>query len=138
VKRLAWLSVMAACFVGCQQKSAESSRVRVAAGDALASIGPEAEAAVPALVDQLNHPDARVRVAAMRAFAAIGPASVPALIGAFERPEPVVGVRAGISIRDIGQVMTKWKYSESPLIDGGKLYLRHNDLLLCYDLRASG
>ena len=161
MKRLAWLSLVALCCVGCQQKSAETqptgeaqqpakdpaasdppgmylgkpldywteqaaradrtedtrrivealtralederSNVRIAASDALGALGPAAEAAVAALVKQLDYPDASVRVAVMETFVAIGPASVPDLIGAFEHPDPVVGKRAGMSIRDIGQ-----------------------------------
>jgi len=161
VERLAWLSLVALCCLGCEQESDrtqppaeiqpsgkepaasepegiylgrppdywtdqaaradrtedtrrivealtlaledERSNVRIAAADALGALGPQAATAAAAMVKQLDYPDASVRVAVMEAFVAIGPASVPALIAAFEHPEPAVGKRAAISIRDIGQ-----------------------------------
>ena len=77
--------------------------VRVAAGDALGSCGEENLRAIDALVGVLSDPSAWVRTAAMETLGKIGGPAVPALLGTFENAPPVVGVRAGIILRDIGE-----------------------------------
>src|SRR5205807_844892 len=54
------------------------------AANALGLAGPDAAAAVPALVEALKDTDAQVRGTAARALAAVGPSAVPALLKAAE------------------------------------------------------
>jgi len=82
--------------------SHDDPAVRVAAGDALAAMGPAAADAVPALVAQLEHPMAWIRVAAMEALGAVGNDAVPALVAAFKHEDPSVGVRSGLVLRGMG------------------------------------
>jgi HEAT repeats len=59
-----------------------SSRTRADAAATLTHIGPEAKAAIPALVEVLKDTDAQVRVQASLALGAIGKPAIPALIDA--------------------------------------------------------
>ncbi len=62
---------------------------RIEALQAIEKLGPQAEEAVPALVDTLGHGEANVRAAAAEALGAIGPAAepaIPALIKALADP----------------------------------------------------
>src|SRR4051794_36454095 len=71
-----------------QDKDAAARREAV---QALEAIGPEAEAAVPALLQALQDEDTAVRVGTLKAFGQIGPgakAAVPALLHALKDKDP--------------------------------------------------
>jgi HEAT repeat protein len=66
-------------------------KVRLGALAALEQIGPEAKAAVPALVDAMKDHDGKVRLGALAALEKIGPeakAAVPALVDAMKERNP--------------------------------------------------
>lgn len=65
-----------------------------AAAEALADMGPEARAAVPALIAALKHREKAVRDSARHALGRIGPPAVPALIDALKSPSEGAGVLA--------------------------------------------
>jgi HEAT repeat protein len=74
------------------QNSASTVAERQQAIDALAALGPGAEAAVPALIGILNGPDPEMQGKAADALGQIGPparAAVPALIRAIENPDAI-------------------------------------------------
>ena len=63
----------------------EDYAIKVTAADALSALGPAAMAAMPALLDQLDHVQPWVREAAMGALASFGKEAVPALIDLFKK-----------------------------------------------------
>ena len=65
-----------------------------AVAEALADMGPEARAAVPALIAALKHREKAVRDSARHALGRIGPRAVPALIDALKSPSEGVSVLA--------------------------------------------
>lgn len=75
--------------------------VRETAFQALASIGPEAESAIPALSDKLRDQEPWVRSDAATVLASIGPdakAAVPALISALRDPDEDVRAKAAFAL----------------------------------------
>lgn len=66
----------------------KDENVRFQAADALGAIGPEAKAAVPALIVALHEPDSFTRNyvphCAIHALVEIGPAAIPALVQALD------------------------------------------------------
>ena len=68
----------------------EDASVRMAAAEALGSMGPEAEAAIPELVELARDPDGYVRGTAARVLVRIGPAAVPGLAGLLQDGNPKV------------------------------------------------
>jgi outer membrane protein assembly factor BamB len=78
------------------------NRVRVTAADALAVLGADAKAAIPALIGQLSHQQPWVRVAAMAALASMGKEAVPALLETFQRETGGPRIRAAFVLGDIG------------------------------------
>jgi HEAT repeat protein len=76
---------------------AESRDTRSHAASRFAWIGPEAKAAVPALIEALGdeHP---VPTDAARSLAAIGPAGVPQILGALKHPKPRVRAYAAYAL----------------------------------------
>jgi HEAT repeat protein len=72
-----------------------------AAADALADMGPDARAAVPALLAALKHREGAVRSAAVHALACIGSAAVPALIDALKGPDRDTASRAADALGSI-------------------------------------
>ena len=76
--------------------------IRETAADALWRIGP---AAVPALIERLQDPDAYVRFLAARSLAHLGPdaeAAVPELMVALDDPEELVRRQAARALGQIG------------------------------------
>jgi HEAT repeat protein len=73
---------------------------------ALADIGPDARAAVPALVAALKHKDKAVRDGARRALACIGTPAVPALIDALKDNTENV---AGLAAQTLGSILPRPK-----------------------------
>ncbi len=80
----------------------EDHSTKVAAADALAALGPDAEPAVAALIDQLGHEQPWVRVAAMGALGSIGKKAVPALIDTFRTQTGGPQIRAAFVMAAIG------------------------------------
>ena len=80
----------------------EDHSTKVAAADALAALGPDAEPAVPALIDQLGHEQPWVRVGAMGALGSIGKKAVPALIDTFRYQTGGPRIRAAFVMAAIG------------------------------------
>ena len=76
--------------------------VRVRAADALAALGPAAQAAAPALATVLADDVTWVRVAAREALCAIGPPAVPAVLEAFLKAPEAVRVQAALVFRSMG------------------------------------
>lgn len=72
------------------------AQMRVEALGAIGKLGPEAEAAVPAMIERLGDADPSVRGAAARALGALGPAArsaVPSLVKALADKDYVVTVK---------------------------------------------
>jgi len=89
-----------------EELSSESSYDRLCAADALGRMGPEAEAAVPALAHALKDQDILVRIAAAEALGKMGPAAkgaVPALNGALQDDNEAVRWYAEYALQQIGQ-----------------------------------
>jgi outer membrane protein assembly factor BamB len=82
--------------------SSDDNTVRVAAADALAVLGTDAKAAMPALVQQLGHIQPWVRVAAMAALASMGKEAVPVLIETFKNETGGPRIRAAFVLAGIG------------------------------------
>ena len=80
----------------------DDPKAKVAAIDALQTLGPQAHAAVPALVRVLDESRAWIGVAAMDALAAIGKEAVPALVQTFERGSAGARMRAVLILGNIG------------------------------------
>jgi len=74
----------------------------VKAADALERLGPEAQAAAPALAARLEYPQPWPRSAAMNALKAIGAAAVPAIVDVFEHGSPAAQQRASTVLGWIG------------------------------------
>ncbi len=90
--------------VRCALKDEEGS-VRKVAAEALGGIGPEAKAAVPALIEALKDPEGDVRREAAQTLGQIGPeakAAVPALSEALKDTEWEVRSGAGRALGGIG------------------------------------
>jgi HEAT repeat protein len=77
---------------------------QVLAADALGHMGPDAEEAVPDLVQLLNVSNETVRSHAGRALADLGVVAVPSLTLALRQPEPAVRVAAADTLGNIGPV----------------------------------
>ncbi len=80
----------------------DDPKAKMAAIDALQALGPQAHAAVPALVRVLDESRAWIGVAAMDALAAIGKEAVPALVQTFERGSAAARTRAVLILGNIG------------------------------------
>ena len=81
--------------------------VRSNAARALARLGPEAKAAVPALSEALKDEEAFVRGYAASALSGIGPAAVPALSKALKDEERDVRVSAAAALARLGPAEAK-------------------------------
>ena len=84
---------------------------RRAAANALAGIGPKAEAAIPALLSAFQDDDEEVRDRAAEALVEIGPVSIPALIDTLNNELPDVRFRAAY-------VLGKFGSDAEPSIEG--------------------
>lgn len=98
----------------------EDHETKVAAADALAALGPDALAATPALIAQLDHEQPWVREGAMGALASIGEKAVPALIETF-RDNASLRIRVaflfgamGADAREAVPVLVEAMQRESP------------------------
>ena len=80
----------------------EDLSVVVAAGDAMAVLGPTAKSAAPMLVGKLNHVQPWVRCSAMDALAAMGADAVPALVDTLKNGPGNAPIRAAIVMENIG------------------------------------
>jgi outer membrane protein assembly factor BamB len=76
--------------------------VKVAASDALATLGAAAKPAVPVLLDQLNHELGWVRAAAAGAVVGVGKEAVPTVQALFEQQVGAPSVRAAFLLGAIG------------------------------------
>jgi 3-methyladenine DNA glycosylase AlkC len=85
-------------------KSSKNSTGRSIAARSLARFGPEAKAAVPALIEALKDEDKATRVSAASSLGQIGPAAkdaVPALIEAVKDKNVFVSSSAASALRQI-------------------------------------
>jgi HEAT repeat protein len=74
---------------------------------ALAALGPDAQAAVPPLIEALADPDPTLRRMAAHTLAEIGPtahAAIPALVARLSDPDPSVGSSAAGALGTLGAV----------------------------------
>jgi HEAT repeat protein len=76
--------------------------VRVAAARSLAIIGPDAQAAIPALDQALHERQLRVRLEAAAALGRIGRDSVPVLMRALQDPDPGIRHAAAFGLGEVG------------------------------------
>jgi len=75
---------------------------RALAAESLGHLGPDARAAIPALVKGLRDPNTGVSVAASFALAGIGPEAVPAWVGSLRDTNGVVRARAAGALMQMG------------------------------------
>ena len=80
----------------------DNPKMKVAAADALATLGPNAKDALPALLAQFDHPFPWVRVSCQAAVGSVGKDAVPALIETFENNTGGPRVRAAFVLGGIG------------------------------------
>ena len=80
----------------------ENPLTKVAAADALATLGPAAKDAVPALLAQLGHEQPWVRSAVMGALGAVGPDAVQPLIDTFKNQTGGPRIRAAFVLGGMG------------------------------------
>jgi HEAT repeat protein len=76
--------------------------VREPSFEALATLGPLADAAVPALAKALREGDVSVAVAAARALSKIGQSAIPTLLAALDDPNPTVASCAADALGTVG------------------------------------
>jgi len=76
--------------------------VRVAAARSLAIVGPDAQAAIPALDQALHERQLRVRLEAAAALGRIGRDSVPVLMRALQDPDPGIRHAAAFGLGEVG------------------------------------
>jgi HEAT repeat protein len=76
--------------------------VRVAAARSLAIVGPQAQAAIPALENALHDGEMRVRLEAATALGRIGSESVPALMRGLENTDPEIRHAAAYGLGEVG------------------------------------
>lgn len=81
---------------------AEDPATKVAAADALGTLGPAALPAVPALIAQQDHEQPWVRSSAAAALVAVGKEAVPALLELFRKQNGGPSVRAAFILGAIG------------------------------------
>lgn len=82
----------------------ENPKVKVAAADALAVLGPRGKGALPALLEQYSHEFPWVRVSCQAATGSMGKDAVPALIDKFENSEGGPRNRAAFVLGGMGSV----------------------------------
>ena len=73
----------------------------------LGRIGPNAKAAVPALIEEIKDEDKNVRARAVEALGKIGPETMPTLLAALKDKEPIVRVRAVQALGRLGPAAVK-------------------------------
>lgn len=101
----------------------EDALAKVAAADALAELGPQAEPALPAMLAQLGHEQPWVRSAVMGAIASVGPNAVEPLIDTFENQTGGPRIRAAFVLGGMGATakpavpaLVKAMEQESPVV----------------------
>jgi len=89
---------------GGEQLAARRLADRVAAARALASLGPRAAEAVPALLHALSKPSCEIEMqaACQKALKAIGPAATPELVAALRSGQPKMRFQAAMAIVKLG------------------------------------
>ncbi len=80
----------------------DNPSVKVLAADALANLGPQAAAALPALLDQFDHEFPWVRVSCQAAVGAMGKKAVPSLIDTLKNSTGGPRIRAAFVLGGIG------------------------------------
>ena len=76
----------------------ETPQTRIAAADALGKIGAEAKGAVPALLEAATTEHAWIDTAMLAAVQQIGPAAVPILLELLEHGQPKIRARAATAL----------------------------------------
>ena len=101
----------------------DDPKVKVAAADALAALGPKAKSALPALLSQFAHEFPWVRVSCQAAVGSMGKDAVPALIEKFQNSTGGPRVRSAFVLGGIGAdakpaipVIQEMMKNESPVI----------------------
>ena len=86
----------------CEAVESDNPNAKRDAADALAVLGPKAEAAVPTLLGQFGHEFPWVRVSCQAAVGSVGKAAVPALINTLVNNTGGPRIRAGFVLAGIG------------------------------------